>query len=323
VPEIKVTKDPEALTMGLTAEFEVPLRRLWDAYADPRQIERFWGPPGYPARFTRHDMFPGGRSLYYMTGPEGEQYHGYWEFIEVKEPHSFEFLDGFAFVDGTPNPEMPSMRMVFNFEETPTGSRMTATTYFDSLEDMNTLLEMGAEEGTLAAMSQMDGVLADLRSFSHGMATDADILGDTRVRISRVIGGTVEQVWKAHNDADLMKQWLLGPGGWTMPVAELAHHPGDTFVYEWESEDGDQRFGFTGELVEVEAPYRAVTTERMLGTDGPSTLNEMTLTPVESGTLLTIVVTYPDAETRDMILGTGMTDGMEASYSRLEEVVLA
>ena len=108
-----------------------------------------------------------------------------------------------------------------------------------------------------------------------------------------------------------------------MPVCEVASRPGDTYRYEWEKEDGSQRFGFEGELLESEAPYRSVTTERMIGMEGPGTLNEMTLAPHDAGTLLTIVVTYPNAETRDMILGTGMTAGMEQSYVRLEEEVLA
>ena len=86
--------------------------------------------------------------------------------------------------------------------------------------------------------------------------------------------------------------------------------------------DGSQRFGFEGELVESDPPHRAVTTERMIGMDGPGTTNLMTLTPVEGGTLLTIVVTYPSREVRDMVLGTGMVGGMEQSYARLEREVL-
>ena len=62
MPITSVEKDPDALTMTVTAEFGVPLRRLWDAYADPRQLERFWGPPTYPATFVRHDFAEGGRS---------------------------------------------------------------------------------------------------------------------------------------------------------------------------------------------------------------------------------------------------------------------
>ena len=72
----------------------------------------------------------------------------------------------------------------------------------------------------------------------------------------------------------------------------------------------------------VEPPFREVTTERMVGTDGPSTVNELTLTPVADGTLLSLVITYPDAETRDTILATGMVDGMETSYARLEAEAL-
>jgi uncharacterized protein YndB with AHSA1/START domain len=133
----------------------------------------------------------------------------------------------------------------------------------------------------------------------------------------------VEQVWRAHHEPALLQRWLLGPDGWTMPVCEVATSVGDSYRYEWEKDDGSQRFGFEGQLVESEAPYRAVTTEQMIGMDGPGTRNEMTLTPHDGGTLLTIVITYPNAEVRDMVLGTGMTTGMETSYARLENDVLA
>jgi uncharacterized protein YndB with AHSA1/START domain len=115
---------------------------------------------------------------------------------------------------------------------------------------------------------------------------------------------------------------MLGPDGWTMPVCEIAAQVGDTYRYEWESVDEAQRFGFTGALLESAPPHRAVTTEQMIGMDGPPATNEMTLTPVEAGTLLSIVITYPSAEVRDMVLATGMTGGMETSYARLEERVL-
>ena len=72
MPITSITKNPEALTMEVVADFPVRVERLWDAYADPRQLEKFWGPVEWPATFTRHDMFPGGRSEYAMTGPDGE-----------------------------------------------------------------------------------------------------------------------------------------------------------------------------------------------------------------------------------------------------------
>ncbi len=319
MPVTSVVKDAEALTLTVVAQFPAPVSRLWDAYADPRQLERFWGPPTYPACFTRHDAAPGGRSEYAMTGPEGDVHRGYWEWLAVDPQRSFEVLDGFAAADGTPNDEMPQVRMVFAFEPTPDGSQVTTTTHFASAEQLATLIEMGMEQGMALAMEQIDAVVADLRTFAADLPTFTQVLSDTQVRISRVIRGPLAAVWRAHHEPALMQRWLLGPDGWTMPVCEVAAAVGDSFRYEWEQ--GEERFGFEGELLESAPPHREVTTERMIGTPGETT-NELTLTPVEGGTLLSLVITYPDAEVRDLVLGTGMTDGMETSYRRLESEVL-
>jgi uncharacterized protein YndB with AHSA1/START domain len=323
MPITSITSDAEALTLTVTGEYPVPVERLWQAYADPRQLERFWGPESWPATFTRHDMTPGGSSQYYMTGPDGSTSHGWWRFLAVEPVRRFEVEDGFAHEDGRPNEAMPAMRMVFAFEPTATGSRFTSVTHFPSLEAMERLAEMGMQEGLRSALGQLDGVLADLASFSADFPTAAEILDDTRVRIRRVVRGTVEQVWRAHHEPELLRRWLLGPDGWTMPVCEVATAVGDSYRYEWEADDGSQRFGFVGELLEFHPPHVAVTTERMIGMEGPGAVNVMTLTPVDAGTLLTLVITYPSAEVRDMVLGTGMTSGMERSYQRLEDDLLA
>ena len=318
MPVTSVEKDLDQLTITIVADFTAPLRRLWDAYTDPRQLERFWGPPTYPATFTRHDAVTGGRSLYSMTGPEGDTHYGCWDWTAADAPHSFEVIDRFSDAAGVPDPDLPATRMDFAFEETTGGNRLSTTSHFDSVEQMQQLLEMGMLEGTREAMSQIDQVLADLASFATERAAEAQILSDTQVRVARVIRGSVEQVWRAHTDAALMKQWLLGPDGWSMPVCEIATTVGDSYRYGWQRDGGDERFGFTGELLESEEPYRAVTTEAMIGMDFPATLNEMTLTDVEGGTLLSLVITYANAEQRDAVLATGMTDGMETSYRRLE-----
>lgn len=322
MPITSVTSDSDALTLTVIGDYPVPVERLWEAWADPRQLEKFWGPETWPATFTRHDMAVGGRSEYYMTGPDGSRSHGWWRFLDVDRGHRFEIEDGFADEDGRPNEAMPTSRMVITFESTDDGSRFTGVTHFPGLEEMEKLVEMGMVEGLKSALGQMDAVLADLASFAADRATEAQILNDTRVRITRVVRGSVQQVWRAHHDAELLQRWLLGPDGWTMPVCVVASEVGEVYRYEWESEDGSQRFGFEGELLESEPPYRAVTTERMVGSDGPRSTNEMTLTPHREGVLLTIVITYPDAEVRDQVMGTGMTDGMEASYGRLEREVL-
>ncbi|BAH37849.1 hypothetical protein GAU_0807 [Gemmatimonas aurantiaca T-27] len=311
------------LTLTVIGDYAVPVERLWDAHVDPRQLERFWGPVEWPATFIRHEVAVGGESQYYMTGPDGTKAHGWFRFTAVEPLKRFALIDGFGDATGAPDPAMPTMEMVFTFQSTATGSRVQNVTTFPSVEAMEQLVNMGMVDGIKSAMSQTDAVLADLASFAAGRATEAQLLSDTQVRVSRVIRGSAEQVWRAHHDAGLLQQWLTGPDGWTMPVCRVANKVGDHYRYEWAQVDGTQRFGFEGELLELAAPYRAVTTERMADTEGPSTRNELTLTPVAGGTLMSLVITYPTKELRDMILGTGMTTGMETSYARLESVLKA
>ena len=326
MPITSVEKDLDALTMTVVADFAATRERLWEAYTDPRQIEKFWGPVEWPATFTRHDVFVGGRSAYFMTGPDGERSAGFWEFLAVDDGKFFEVRDGFADEEGQENPAMPSMRMTFAFEDTNDGSRLVTTTHFGSLDQLEQLLDMGMEAGMASAMGQIDHVLADLSSFAAGCGTEQQILSDTQVRVSRIIRGTVEQVWHAHHDPAMLQQWMLGPDGWTMPVCQMTTEVGGSYRYEWEPEDASAegspgRFGFEGELLEFDPPHRTVTTERMIGMEGPGKRNELTLTPSHGGTLLSLVITFASAEVRDAVLDTGMVDGMETSYARLEGVL--
>lgn len=322
MPITSIDTDHDKLTLTIVADFAATKQRLWDAYADPRQIERFWGPETYPATFLRHDMFPGGESRYAMTGPEGDVSRGYWQFLSVDAPNGFEVRDGFCGDDGEPNPDMPSMRMTFSFEETAEGSRLTTVTHFLSLEELEQLVEMGMVEGTRSAMSQIDAVVADLREFAADIPVLAQNLSDTQVRVSRVVRGSVDDVWRAHHDADLLRRWQLGPDGWEMTEVTPPAGAGSEFIYRWApvGETEGSPFAISGEVRESEPPHRVVHAERMEGFEG-ETLNELTLTAVPDGTLLVYVITYDSAAARDAMLATGMTDGMEQSYRRLEGVL--
>jgi uncharacterized protein YndB with AHSA1/START domain/pimeloyl-ACP methyl ester carboxylesterase len=157
-----VRKDPQALTMALDAEFDASPERVWQLWADPRQLERWWGPPTYPATFTRHDLAPGSRVEYHMTGPEGDQPHGYWEIVEVDPPRSLVFRDGFANDDGTPNTELPLTTARVIIQDIGGGrTRMTIESVFPSTEAMEQVLTMGAEEGLRQAVGQIDAILAE------------------------------------------------------------------------------------------------------------------------------------------------------------------
>ena len=155
-----VERDTEAKTMTITAEFDAPVDRVWQLWEDPRQLERWWGPPTWPATFEQHDVVVGGRSSYYMTGPDGEKSHGWWRFLVIDEPHSLEFEDGFADEAGVPDPSMPTIRARVELQETADGTRMTVTSRFATLEQMEQLVTMGMAEGMTLAMGQIDQILA-------------------------------------------------------------------------------------------------------------------------------------------------------------------
>ncbi len=157
-----VRKEPHALTMTIDAEFDASPERVWQLWADPRQLERWWGPPTYPATFTKHDLTPGSRVEYHMTGPEGDQPRGYWEIVEADAPRSLVFRDGFANGDGTPNTDLPVTTARVTIQGIGGGrTRMSIESVFPSAQAMEQILAMGAEEGLTQAIGQIDAILAE------------------------------------------------------------------------------------------------------------------------------------------------------------------
>ena len=160
MPVIDVQKDLDRRTITITAEFAAPVERVFGLYADPRQLEKIWGPPTHPATFVDHDLTPGSRITYYMTGPEGEKYGGYWDVVSVDAPHGFEVRDGFADADLNPVESMPSSTNSFRFEPIDGGTRATYVSTYPTAEALQQVLDMGVEEGARAAMGQIDDFLA-------------------------------------------------------------------------------------------------------------------------------------------------------------------
>ncbi|UXA18004.1 SRPBCC domain-containing protein [Mycobacterium sp. SMC-4] len=159
MPVTDVSHDLEALSLTITAEFAAPVQRIWQIYADPRQLEKIWGPPTYPATVVDHDFRPGGRVTYYMTGPQGDKHGGYWEITAVDEPTSFSFVDGFADADLRPDPNMPTGRSVFTFTEHNGGTRATYVSTYSSVEALQQVLDMGVVEGASSAINQIDDLI--------------------------------------------------------------------------------------------------------------------------------------------------------------------
>ena len=155
-----VVKDPHARTLTITAHFGAPIERVWRIWSDPRQLERWWGPPTYPATVTQHDLAPGGTVAYAMTGPEGERHAGWWRVSAVDPPHELEFESGAADADGNPSAETPTavIRVALS-EPAGGGTQMVITTTCASDEAMEWLLATGTDVGMTAAAGQIDALL--------------------------------------------------------------------------------------------------------------------------------------------------------------------
>lgn len=158
---VESVKDVEDLTLTITAEFAAPVERVWRIWADPRQLERWWGPPTWPATFEEHEATVGARSSYVMTGPDGEKARGYWRVTKVEEPTRFEFDDGFADDDGNPVDSLGITHAVVTLAEVDGRTRMIVRSTFESLEQLEQMVQMGMEEGMTQAMGQIDALLAE------------------------------------------------------------------------------------------------------------------------------------------------------------------
>jgi uncharacterized protein YndB with AHSA1/START domain len=157
-----VRKDPEHLTMRLDAEFDATPERVWELWSDPRQLERWWGPPSYPATVTSHDLRTGGRVEYHMTGPDGDQPKGFWQILEADPPSRLVFKDGFAKADGTPNSDMPLMEQRVTIRSVGEGqTQMSIENVFPDVAAMEQVMAMGMEQGLTEAVGQIDAILAE------------------------------------------------------------------------------------------------------------------------------------------------------------------
>jgi uncharacterized protein YndB with AHSA1/START domain len=160
VPVISVVKDLKARTLIITARFDAPIDRVWQVWSDPRQLERWWGPPMYPATVTAHDLRPGGAVAYAMTGPDGERHGGWWRVEAADPPHTLEVRTGVADADGNPSADTPSgvIRVALS-EPAGGGTQMEITVTWDSDEGTEWMLATGTDTGMTAAVGQIDALL--------------------------------------------------------------------------------------------------------------------------------------------------------------------
>jgi len=149
---------------------------------------------------------------------------------------------------------------------------------------------------------------------------------DHEVKTVRSFKAPRELVYKAYTTPELVKRWLLGPPGWTMPICEMDVRVGGKFRWRWRSTDEGKEFGFHGEFKEVNAPAKLVHSEYFdpgdVGGDmGEGSVVTTEFTEDKGITTLTTLMDFGNKRARDAAVATGMTDGMEQSYQQLDAVL--
>jgi uncharacterized protein YndB with AHSA1/START domain len=155
-----VDMDYDSLTITLIAEFDNPVDQVWELWSDPRKLERWWGPPGYPATVEKHALTPGGEVSYFMTGPEGDQYRGIWRVTSVDPRASLQFTEACEDSDGTPLEDSPVSEISVRLLEHERGTRMEIRMTLETREDMDRIVDRGTVEGLKQSIGQMHGLLA-------------------------------------------------------------------------------------------------------------------------------------------------------------------
>lgn len=156
-----MTIDRDALELTVVTRFDAPVERVWQLWADPRQLERWWGPPTWPARFSEHELVEGGTMRYVMTGPEGDEAAGWWRVADADAPVALSFEDGFLTAEGEEDPSLPTTLTNVTIDQHGEHTRMTLVSSYRSAADLDALIGMGMEEGLRSALEQIDGLLSD------------------------------------------------------------------------------------------------------------------------------------------------------------------
>jgi uncharacterized protein YndB with AHSA1/START domain len=149
---------------------------------------------------------------------------------------------------------------------------------------------------------------------------DVTTPSDLEITVARVFDAPRELVWDCHTKPELLKRWMLGPPGWSMPVCEIDLRVGGAYRYRWRNDADGTEFGSGGVHREVTPFARIVTTESMEGFDGES-INTLTFSEAGGRTLVSTNMLFPSKEIRDAAIQSGMSDGMAMGYDRLEDVL--
>ncbi len=153
------TKDFDKATVVVTREFDAPVSKVWHAWTTVSELEKWWAPLPYKAVTKSFDFKVGGHWHYYMLSPEGEKHWCYVGYENIVPEKSFAAADGFCDENMVVDTTMPQMHWENTFENIDGRTKVTVTTTLASKEALETLVQMGFEEGFTMGLNQLETLL--------------------------------------------------------------------------------------------------------------------------------------------------------------------
>lgn len=296
-----------------TRVFDAPRALVFKAWTDPAHIGQWWGPRGFTTTTYAMDAKPGGVWRFCMHGPDGVDYENRFTFLEIVEPGRIVYKHG-----GGKESDPDHFQGTVTFEDQGGKTRLTMRMLFPTAAARDAAVEKyGAVEGLDQTLDRLGEYAANLAGQGRpGLTVTLPTDTDREIVVTRGFDAPRRLVFEAWTSPEHLPRWLLGPGGWTMPVCEVDLRPGGAWHFVWRGPEGAE-MAMRGVYREIVPPDRIVSADSW-GGDWPETLNTLTLDEEGGKTTVTQRVLYPSKEARDAALGTGMTGGMSESFHRLD-----
>lgn len=302
----------------ITRAFNAPPELVWKAWTDPERIVRWFGPNGFSTTIKSMDLRIGGEWRYDMKGPDGRVYPNLVVFREIvpNERLVYAHRDDAGL-------EPSTHKTIVTLERQGRQTRLTLRMVFASTQERDRIVrEYGAAVGGMQTVERLATTLHEPPTGTRAAMTLA-MPSDRVLLITRSFDAPRRMVWDAMTRPELIRKWLFAPPGWTMIECTEDLRPGGRYRWTWNGPDGNLAMVLRGEYKEVDAPERAVRTEVFeLGCQPmPETLATMTLTEAGSVTTVTFTLLFPNKESRDGAVASGMEQGMTLGYNNLAEML--
>lgn len=293
-----------------------PRELVWDAFTDPEQVVQWWGPRGFTTTTREMRVAPGGIWRFVMHGPDGVDYENRIEFTDIVKPERLAYCHA-----GEGEADDVQFSTVVTFEAHPTGTEVTLRMEFASADGRARVIDKyDAVEGGLQHIARL--VRHVTSDPGHGDFTRA-LPSERQICFRRVFDAPRDLVFQALTTPAMISQWLLGPPGWTMPVCEVDLRVGGAYRFVWRNADGVE-MGVRGVCKELVHRECISWTEAFDDSWYPGeALITHTLADVDGATELTLTLQYESGDARDAVLQSPMDVGLNASFGRLDELLVA